>query len=114
MYTGSRGQLAASLPGAYSDRYLDGDLDAERLAFWTERMNRPDSGHFTLLAEHRDRPVGFAHVVLDADPTWGALIDNLHVVRSVQRSGVGTLLLVSCSADRHGTAGGFWYLPLGP
>ena len=39
-------------------------------------MNRPDSGHFTLLAEYRDRPVGFAHVVLDADPTWGALIDN--------------------------------------
>ncbi len=70
-------------------------------------MNRPDSGHFTLLAEHRDRPVGFAHVVLDADPTWGALIDNLHVVRSVQRSGVGTLLLVSCSADRHGTRAGY-------
>src|SRR2546428_9198875 len=77
-------------------------------------MNRPDSGHFTLLPEHRDRPVGFAHVVLDADPTWGALIDNLHVVRSVQRRGVGTLLLVSCSADRHGTAAGVWDLALGP
>jgi len=25
--------------GAYSDRYLDGDLDADRLAVWTERLN---------------------------------------------------------------------------
>ena len=79
--------------GAYSNRYLDGDLDADRLAVWTERMNRPDCEQFTLLAEHRHGPVGFAHVALDADSTWGALVDNLHVARSVQRNGVGTLLL---------------------
>ena len=78
--------------GAYSDRYLDGDLDADRLAVWTERLNSPGSS-FTLLAEHRHHPVGFAHVILDADSTWGALVDNLHVARAVQRSGVGTLLL---------------------
>jgi ribosomal protein S18 acetylase RimI-like enzyme len=79
--------------GAYSDHYLDGDLDAERLAAWTERMNARDAEYVTLLADHQDRPVGFVHVVLDSDPTWGALIDNLHVSHSVQRSGIGTLLL---------------------
>jgi len=79
--------------GAYSDCYLDGDLDSERLAVWTERIKKDDSERFTLLAEHRDRPVGFIHVELDADPTWGALVDNLHVAHSVQGNGIGTLLL---------------------
>src|SRR6266511_3235217 len=79
--------------GAYSKRYLDGNLDADRLAVWTERMNAHDGRHFTLLAEHEDLPIGFVHVALDADPRWGALVDNLHVTTAVQRSGVGTLLL---------------------
>jgi ribosomal protein S18 acetylase RimI-like enzyme len=79
--------------GAYSDRYLDGDLYAERLRTWTGRMTGHDADSFTLLAEHRDRAVGFAHVMLDADPTWGALVDNLHVAHAVQRGGIGTVLL---------------------
>src|SRR5262249_25620440 len=79
--------------GAYSDYYLDGDVDADRLAVWTERINDDRGAHFTLLAEHAERAVGFIHVVLDADGTWGALVDNLHVTHSVQRSGIGTLLL---------------------
>jgi predicted N-acetyltransferase YhbS len=78
--------------GSYSDHYLDGDLDADRLAVWTERLHRPDCT-FTLLAERKDHPVGFVHVVLDADSTWGALVDNLHVAHSLQRNGIGTLLL---------------------
>ena len=79
--------------GAYSNRYLDGDLYADRLAVWTERMNSRDYDHFTVLAAHQDHSVGFAHVALDADPTWGALVDNLHVAHPVQRNGIGTLLL---------------------
>jgi ribosomal protein S18 acetylase RimI-like enzyme len=62
------------------------------LTVWTARLNSPGPT-FTLLAEWPHHPVGFAHVVLDADPTWGALVDNLHVARGVQRNGVGTLLL---------------------
>ena len=79
--------------GAYSNRYLNGDLDADRLTIWTERLNGHSAEHFTLLAEHQHRPVGFVHVALDADPSWGALVDNLHVTYLVQRSGIGTLLL---------------------
>ena len=77
----------------YSDRYLDGDLYAERLAVWTERLRRDARRYFTLVAEFQDRPVGFAHVALDADPAWGALVDNLHVAHSEQRRGVGSLLM---------------------
>ena len=79
--------------GAYSDRYLDGDLYAERLAVWTERMCKDDGGAFTVLAAHQDRAIGFAYVILDADPTWGALVDNLHVTHAAQRGGIGSLLL---------------------
>jgi GNAT superfamily N-acetyltransferase len=79
--------------GAYSDRYLDGDLYGDRLAVWTHRMSRDDGGSFTVLAEHQDRLIGFAHVIVDADATWGALLDNLHVTHAVQRSGIGSLLL---------------------
>ena len=77
----------------YSDRYLDGDLYSERLAAWTQKLGKDERVAFTLLAEQQDRAVGFAHVVLDADPTFGTLVDNLHVVHSAQGGGVGSLLL---------------------
>ncbi len=37
--------------------------------------------------------VGFAHTILDDDPTWGALLDNLPVVHDRQGQGVGTRLM---------------------
>jgi ribosomal protein S18 acetylase RimI-like enzyme len=81
--------------GSYADRYLDGDLVAERLALWSERLRASDDRRLTLVAEVRSLFVGFAHVVLDADPRWGALVDNLHVAHRAQRRGIGTLLLGS-------------------
>jgi GNAT superfamily N-acetyltransferase len=33
--------------------------------------------------------VGFACVLLDADPGWGALLDNLHVTPELKRRGIG-------------------------
>lgn len=37
--------------------------------------------------------IGFAHTAFDHDPTWGALLDNLHVAHGHQRRGVGSQLL---------------------
>jgi GNAT superfamily N-acetyltransferase len=79
--------------GAYSDAFLDGDVDAERLAEWTERLARSDGRGYTLLAEDDSGLVGFAHTIFDEDPSWGALLDNLHVVYGQKRRGVGTRLL---------------------
>ena len=79
--------------GAYSDAFLDGDVAADRVAVWSERLAAPDSGCCTLLAEAGGRVVGFAHTVFDDDPTWGALLDNLHVAHTHQRRGIGTRLL---------------------
>jgi len=79
--------------GVYSDYYLDGDLNAERLAVWTKRLAQPVGATFTLTARQDDQLVGFVHAQLDADPSWGTLIDNLHVTRELQRMKVGSRLL---------------------
>ena len=79
--------------GAYADAFLDGDVVSERLAVWAERLEAPSSGSLTVLAEAKDRLVGFVHTVLGADPVWGALVDNLHVDPTHQRHGIGRALL---------------------
>jgi GNAT superfamily N-acetyltransferase len=77
---------------AYSDSFLDGDVLADRLAVWTERLRDPDPRRCTILAE-RDGLIGFANTFLDDDPTWGALLDNLHVAGSEGGRGIGSRLL---------------------
>ena len=82
--------------GAYSDVFLDGDVHTDRATVWTERLREPDPRHRTIVADDNGgRLVGFAHTIFDDDPTWGALLDNLHVAYRHQRRGVGTALLAS-------------------
>lgn len=80
--------------GAYADAYLDGDLLADRLAVWTERL-LPDDFRVTIVAEDDGSLAGFAHTVLDADETWGALLDNLHVEHGLKRRGIGAGLVTA-------------------
>jgi GNAT superfamily N-acetyltransferase len=84
--------------GAYSDEFLDGDVLADRLAVWRARLSEPGERDRTLLAEQDDRLVGFAHVVLAADPVWGSLLDNIHVTHERHRSGIGSRLLAEVAA----------------
>lgn len=79
--------------GAYSDAYLDGELDTDRLLVWTKRLTHGGDDTFTLIAKHENKTAGFIHVDLDGDPTWGALVDNLHVGHELQGAGIGTQLL---------------------
>src|SRR5256714_12452594 len=78
--------------GAYSDAFLDGDVVADRLAVWTDRLREPNPRRCTILAEDGSL-VGFAHTVFDDDPTWGALLDNMHVGDGHKRRGIGSRLL---------------------
>jgi GNAT superfamily N-acetyltransferase len=78
--------------GAYSDAYLDGPIHEERRELWTARLTEP-SATSTVLAEMDGGLVGFVHVVLDADPIFGALVDNLHVRHDIQRIGIGAELM---------------------
>ena len=78
--------------GAYSDAFLDGDVFADRLAVWTDRLREPDPRRCTILAEDGSL-VGFANTLFDDDPTWGALLDNLHVADGRRRRGIASRLL---------------------
>jgi GNAT superfamily N-acetyltransferase len=78
--------------GAYADGYLDGDLLTERRTAWSSRLAAHE-GTRTIVAERDGDLVGFVHVVFDADPRWGSLVDNLHVVHSDHRSGIGSRLM---------------------
>ena len=58
--------------GAYLDSFLDGDVVADRRAVWANRLSRPRSDQCTVVA-HADGAVqGFAHLIFDVDPRWGA------------------------------------------
>jgi len=80
--------------GAYSDAFLDGDVLADRLAVWTDRLTSAQrQNHCTIVAECDGGVVGFAHTIFEHDPTWGALLDNLHVTHELKGHGIGTRLM---------------------
>jgi hypothetical protein len=75
--------------GAYLDSYLDGDVLADRTAEWAGRLSGPQAGWHTVVAELDGEVTGFAHVIFDADPAWGAYLDALHVRHDLKRGGIG-------------------------
>jgi ribosomal protein S18 acetylase RimI-like enzyme len=79
--------------GAYLDTYLDGDVINERQQVWRGRLTEPRTGKFTVIAHRGDEIVGFAHTLLDEDPQWGSLLENLHVTNELKRNGIGSHLL---------------------
>ena len=79
--------------GACLDSYLDGDVTADRMAEWTDRLSQARADWHTLIAESGDAVAGFAHVILDADPIWGAYVDALHVRHDMKRQGLGVRLI---------------------
>ena len=79
--------------GAYSDAFLDGDVDNDRRAVWNDRLRRARDGSHTIVVESNDAIVGFAHTTIEEDPAWGALLENLHVAVGYQRHGIGARLL---------------------
>lgn len=85
--------------GAYSDAFLDGDVDSDRLAVWSSRLRTAGSPPTaTFVAESPEGALaGFVHVAIGADPEWGSLLDNLHVSHQLKRSGIGTVLIIEAA-----------------
>jgi len=80
---------------------------------WSVRLGYPRANQFTLVAELDEELVGFVHVILEDDPTWGVLVDNLHVANGYARRGIGTRLMVLAAAEltRRGAHGFYlWVL----
>ncbi len=84
----------ATYRGIFSDAFLDGPVFAERRALWAERLSTWDTRrNVALLAQDADRLVGFASVMLDQEPEFGARLDNLHVDPAAKGHGIGRLLM---------------------
>src|SRR5260370_38590728 len=79
--------------GAFSDAFLDNGAAGDLMPLWTERLAIPDPQARTILAERDGAVVGLVHTLLGQDATWGAFIDNLHVLHGLKRQGIGTRLL---------------------
>ena len=79
--------------GAFQDAYLDADILTERVAVWHERLAERRTDCFTVVAKIQNSIVGFGHVILDDDPNWGSLLDNLHVTFQRKRKGIGSKLM---------------------
>jgi len=76
------------------DSYLDGALDSERAALWHGRLvDGVDAPVEVLLMEDGRGLLGFACLCPEADPSWGPLIDNLHVQPALKGEGLGRKLM---------------------
>lgn len=79
--------------GSFTDVFLDGDLPAERLRVWRERLGDPPGNQFVRLAVDGENLGGFVCAYGGHDPEWGSFIDNIHVARASKRSGIGASLM---------------------
>lgn len=85
---------SAHYRGSLSDAYLDGPIEAERRAVWTERLAHPRAGQVVLVAEdERQNLIGFVCLFLNHDREFGCLVDNLHVTIGSKRKGLGRRLM---------------------
>jgi GNAT superfamily N-acetyltransferase len=85
--------------GILNDAYLDGAAAADRRAHWARRLGAPAPQACGLVALLAARPVGFAYLIADADPTRGTLLDNLHVAPGHRGAGIGLRLLESAAGE---------------
>jgi GNAT superfamily N-acetyltransferase len=79
----------ATYRGSYSDEYLDGPVDAERLEVWTTRLSDPPANQLVVVADDDGSIVGFACAYggQDAD---GSFLDNIHSDPDRHGQGIGT------------------------
>jgi ribosomal protein S18 acetylase RimI-like enzyme len=86
--------------GILSDEYLDTKADTERAYHWQHRFEGDTSRSFGLAArDDQERIIGFAWIDMDDDPTFGHLLDNLHVHPSLKGRGIGRALLAAVASE---------------
>ncbi len=103
----------ASWRDAYSSildpDFLASPVEADRLSLWTMRLRTAAPTQLVHVAEDPNhRPLGFICAYRDADPQWGSLVDNLHVLPAMRRRSIGEQLLRSAVKELkdHGSQAG--------
>lgn len=83
-----------------ADRYLEGEMPAERRARWAERFASDLAPNYIVLVaeDGAGTLAGFVCLMLDPADRWGTLIDSLHVSALQQRQGLGRRLLTAAIA----------------
>lgn len=84
--------------GILADAYLDGAIDADRLATWTARLADRKTEAVGVVAERDGDGVGFVYAYPDHDAVWGMLVDNLHVLPEARGTGLGRRLMQAVAA----------------
>lgn len=94
---------AASWHGTYRgmlrDRFLDQELLADRRSLWASRLFPLHEASFGFIAMVGGRAAGFCFAFVAADPRWGTLLDNLHVLPEYKGQGLGTALLLAFATE---------------
>ena len=80
--------------GMLRDQYLDQAIEEERRQHWLTRFQHLDNNRqCALVVEVQNTLAGFAFAYGHADPNWGSLLDNLHVLPDYKHQGLGKALL---------------------
>ena len=79
--------------GILDDHYLDHQVIADRKKVWAERLKSANNHMFIVLAEERENLVGFGCIFLEESETYGAYLDNLHVLADYSGQGIGKVLM---------------------
>jgi GNAT superfamily N-acetyltransferase len=91
--------------GILRDDFLDGTVSANRRELWRTRFSEIDrEDQLILVSEESGKIQAFACAFLDADPEWGTLLDNLHVIPGLKGRGLGRQLISAVAENirRHG------------
>lgn len=83
--------------GMMTDEFLDGRALENRRVVWHDRLSAPAANQYVRVAQEGSEIIGFICAFADHDAVWGSYVDNLHVVYSRHRRGVGRALIRSAA-----------------
>jgi GNAT superfamily N-acetyltransferase len=91
--------------GILCDDFLADTVVTNRRELWRTRFSEIDrQDQVILVGEEHGEIQAFACAFLDADPEWGTLLDNLHVLPGLKGRGLGRQLISAVAENirRHG------------
>ncbi len=86
-----------SYRGIFPDEFLEDLVDQDRLIEWQRRIHYPKPNQHVIVATQDNQILGFICLYGNESEQWGCFIDNLHVAKEAQGTGVGKQLMQSAA-----------------